>query len=105
MQNYVGGWTALNQPFTTFFINSIVVCGLSVMGNLLSCSLAAYAFARLRFPLRNLLFGGMLLRLMLPHQATIVPQYVLFKNLGWLGTFLRCSRRSSSQSTHFSCFC
>ena len=88
LSNYTDGWTGLGQPFTGFFLNSIALCALAVLGNLCSCTLAAYAFARLRFPLRRLFFALMLLTIMLPFHATIVPQYILFKALGWVGTFL-----------------
>jgi multiple sugar transport system permease protein len=88
LANYTQGWTGLGQPFTGFFLNSIVLCALAVMGNLCSCTLAAFAFARLRFPLRRLLFALMLMTIMLPFHATVVPQYILFKTLGWVGTFL-----------------
>jgi multiple sugar transport system permease protein len=88
LSNYVQGWGGLGQPFTGFFLNSIALCALAVLGNLCSCTLAAYSFARLRFPLRRLLFAVMLLTIMLPFHATVVPQYVLFKALGWIGTFL-----------------
>jgi multiple sugar transport system permease protein len=88
LSNYAQGWTGLGQPFTGFFLNSIVLCALAVLGNLFSCTLAAYAFARLRFPLRRLFFALMLLTIMLPFHATVVPQYILFKALGWIGTFL-----------------
>jgi pectin-derived oligosaccharide transport system permease protein len=86
--NYLEGWTGLGQPFTGFFLNSIVLCALAVLGNVCSCTMAAYAFARLRFPLRRALFALMLVTIMLPFHATVVPQYVLFKSLGWIGTFL-----------------
>lgn len=88
LSNYVEGWTGLGQPFTGFFLNSIALCALAVLGNLFSCTLAAYAFARLRFPLRRVFFALMLLTIMLPFHATVVPQYILFKALGWIGTFL-----------------
>jgi multiple sugar transport system permease protein len=88
LANYLDGWTGLGQPFTGFFLNSLALCGLAVLGNLCSCTLAAYSFARLRFPLRRLLFVLMLMTIMLPFHATVVPQYVLFKALGWIGTFL-----------------
>jgi multiple sugar transport system permease protein len=88
LANYVEGWTGLGQPFTGFFLNSIALSALAVLGNLFSCTLAAYAFARLRFPLRRLFFALMLMTIMLPFHATIVPQYILFKSLGWIGTFL-----------------
>ncbi|MDF2561898.1 MAG: sugB1, partial [Microbacterium sp.] len=64
-----------------------VVAG-SIVGNLVSCSLAAYAFARLNFRLRRLWFAVMLITIMLPIHVIIVPQYVLFSQLGWLNTFL-----------------
>jgi multiple sugar transport system permease protein len=86
LDNYRLGWTALRVPFSGFFVNSIVLCALAVVGNVLSCSLAAFAFARLRFPMKRMLFGLMLLTIMLPFQATIVPQYILFLKLGWIGT-------------------
>jgi multiple sugar transport system permease protein len=88
LSNYTDGWTGLGQPFTGFFLNSIALCALAVLGNLFSCTLAAYSFARLRFPLRRVLFAMMLMTIMLPFHATVVPQYILFKNLGWVGTFL-----------------
>jgi multiple sugar transport system permease protein len=88
LSNYSDGWNALGTPFTGFFLNSIILCVLSVLGNLFSCSLAAFAFARLKFPLRKILFGLMLATIMLPFHVTIVPQYILFKKLGWVGTML-----------------
>jgi len=65
-----------------------VVSGLSIIGNLLSCSMAAYAFARLQFRLKTLLFGLMLLTMMLPHHVTMIPQYIIFNKLEWVNTFL-----------------
>src|SRR5690606_1642527 len=61
---------------------------LAVIGNLATCSLAAYAFARLRFGGRNFWFAMMLMTLMLPYQVTLIPQYVLFRELGWIHTIL-----------------
>jgi len=86
LSNYTDGWNALGTPFTGFFLNSITLCALAVLGNLFSCSLAAFAFARLRFPLRRVFFAIMLATIMLPFHVTIVPQYILFKKLGWVGT-------------------
>ena len=59
-----------------------------MVGNLLACSLAAFAFARLNFRLKWLWFALMLGTLMLPYHVTLVPQYILFLNLGWVNTFL-----------------
>ena len=60
----------------------------SVIGNVLSCSAAAYAFARLKFRGQNFWFALMLGTLMLPYHVTLIPQYILFLNLDWIDTFL-----------------
>ncbi|TDB99925.1 carbohydrate ABC transporter permease [Nonomuraea longispora] len=86
--NYVEGWEALSHPFHYYLWNSAVIAILAVAGNLLSCSLAAYAFARLKFRGRNLFFAAMLATLMLPIHVLIVPQYVLFSQLDWINTNL-----------------
>ncbi|TDE38209.1 carbohydrate ABC transporter permease [Nonomuraea mesophila] len=86
--NYVEGWQALSHPFHYYLWNSAVIAILAVAGNLLSCSLAAYAFARLKFRGRNLFFAAMLATLMLPIHVLIVPQYVLFSQLDWINTNL-----------------
>lgn len=88
LRNFREGWSALQVSFTTFYWNSLVIAVLVVAGNVLSCSLAAYAFARLEFPGRKLLFAVMLATLMLPYHVTLIPQYVLFLNLGWVDTIL-----------------
>ena len=88
LNNYSEGWYALRESFTGFFLNSFVIAALSVIGNLMACSLTAYAFARLEFRLKWLWFALMLGTLMLPYHVTLVPQYVLFLNLGWVDTIL-----------------
>lgn len=85
---YVRGWYGLKVSFGRFFTNSAVIAVLAVIGNVVSCSLAAYAFARLKFRGRNFWFAIMLGTLMLPYHVTLIPQYVLFLNLGWVDTFL-----------------
>jgi multiple sugar transport system permease protein len=87
-ENYSLGWNALSHPFTHYLMNSFMVVAGAVVGNLASCSLAAYAFARLNFRFRRLWFAIMLMSIMLPIHVIIVPQYVLFSELGWLNTFL-----------------
>lgn len=67
--------------------NSLLVAGGAVVGNVVSCSLAAYAFARLRFRLRGPLFAFMIATIMLPHHAILIPQYVLFNELGMVNTY------------------
>ena len=88
LENYVYGWEALGSPFGTYLINSgIVVLG-SIIGNLVSCSLAAYAFARLRFRFKRPAFAYMLVTLMVPIHIVIVPQYILWAQLDLINTFV-----------------
>ncbi|MGW0864983.1 carbohydrate ABC transporter permease [Streptomyces sp. NPDC002611] len=70
------------------FGNSLLVSVGTVVGNVLSCSLAAYAFARLRFRGRGLYFALMIGTLMLPAHLMLIPQYVIFQELGMVGTYL-----------------
>jgi multiple sugar transport system permease protein len=88
LANYTDGWNALANPFGHYMLNSAIVVIGAIAGNLLSCSLAAYAFARLQFRLRTLWFTIMLTTIMLPFQVVVVPQYILFNKLGWIDTFL-----------------
>ena len=88
IDSYFRGWNGLRTSFSVFFMNSFVIAALSVVGNLVACSMAAYAFARLRFKGRNFWFAMMLMTLMLPGQVTLIPQYVLFRDLGWINTIL-----------------
>ena len=85
---YIRGWNGLRTSFGVFFTNSFIISILSVIGNVFACSLAAYAFARLEFRGRKIWFALMLMTLMLPYQVTLIPQYVLFRQLGWVDTFL-----------------
>jgi multiple sugar transport system permease protein len=87
-EGYISGWNGLSRTFATFFLNSFIVSILCVIGNLAACSLTAFAFARLNFWGRNFWFALMLGTLMLPYQVVLIPQYVLFLNLGWVNTFL-----------------
>jgi multiple sugar transport system permease protein len=75
-------------PFMTFFRNSVFVAGVAVIGELLSASMVAYSFARLRFPGRNILFMLVLATMMIPFPVTMVPTFILFRLLDWVGTFL-----------------
>jgi len=87
--NYPAGWNGNpGVTFGQFFLNSIVVSTGAVIGNLLACSLAAYAFSRLNFRLRRLFFAVMIGTILLPYHVLIIPQYVIFKQFGWVNTFL-----------------
>jgi ABC-type glycerol-3-phosphate transport system permease component len=84
-ENYVEATTRF--PFARFFRNTTTITLLSAFGELLSSSLVAFAFARLRWPGRNLLFMLVLATIMLPHHVTLIPRFVLFRELGWIDTF------------------
>jgi multiple sugar transport system permease protein len=73
-------------PFGRFFRNSVQVTVLVVIGQVLSCSLAGFAFSRLRWKARNVLFVIMLSTMMLPGQVTLIPQFILFRSLKWINT-------------------
>ena len=88
ISNYRVGWNALTEPFTRYLLNSAVVVFGAVLGNLVSCSMAAYAFARLEFAGKKFWFSIMLVTIMLPIHVVIVPQYILFSQAGWINTFL-----------------
>ncbi|GAC1445153.1 MAG: carbohydrate ABC transporter permease [Chloroflexota bacterium] len=75
-------------PFSTYFKNTMIVTILSVIGSILSSSLVAYSFARLKWPGRDFMFGIVLMTLLLPGIVTLIPQYVLFSKLHWVDTFL-----------------
>ena len=85
-QNYVNAWTAV--PFATGYINSAIVTVTVVVANLLTCSIAAYAFARIEFPFRHTLFILFLATLMVPEQVTIIPLYIIIESLGLADTLL-----------------
>jgi multiple sugar transport system permease protein len=74
-------------PFARFFLNSLIVASAVTAIHLASSSLAAYAFARLRFPGRDALFLGYLATLMIPAQVVIIPNFILLRYLGWIDTY------------------
>ncbi|QAY59087.1 carbohydrate ABC transporter permease [Microbacterium protaetiae] len=84
-ENYVHAWQA--APFGQYYLNSIVMAIGIVGGHLVFDSLAAYAFARLHFPLRNTLFVVLLAALMIPTFVTIIPAYTIVANLGWIDSY------------------
>ncbi len=87
--NYISGWNGYaGTDFGTFFVNSLLMCAGAVIGNLIACTMAAYAFARLKFVGKGFWFAVMLVTLMLPGHVTIVPRYILFNTFGWVGSYL-----------------
>jgi multiple sugar transport system permease protein len=75
------------QPFGRFFLNSLIVAGASVLGQLAFCSMAAYAFARLRFPWRDKVFALYLSTMMIPAIVTIIPSFLIINSFGWVNTY------------------
>ncbi|MBI2939457.1 MAG: carbohydrate ABC transporter permease [Chloroflexi bacterium] len=75
-------------PFLLWTWNSLVIVILTILGRVFTASLAGYAFARLRFPYRNVLFGVCLSTLMLPGIVTLIPEFIVFRYLGWVNTNL-----------------
>jgi multiple sugar transport system permease protein len=83
--NYTEGWTHFDNDFGRFFLNSAMVSLLTVVGNGISCLLAAYAFARLQFRARRFWFAIMIGTLLLPSHVLIVPQFIMFRTFDWVG--------------------
>lgn len=85
-QNYPEALTYV--PFSRYALNTLIIAIGAIGGNLLSCTLIAYGFARLRAPGKNILFVVMLSTMMLVDPVRIIPMYIEFKSLGWIDTFL-----------------
>lgn len=89
VQGYIDGWkTSTPYTFATFFINSMQIVIPKVIGTAISCTLVAYGFARFDFPGKKVLFAILIATLLLPDVVTRIPQYLLFRELGWLDTYL-----------------
>jgi multiple sugar transport system permease protein len=87
--NYLNGWKGVSgYIFGKFFYNSMFIALMCIVGNIISCSMAAYAFAKLKFKLNRILFSIVLLTLMLPFHVKLIPQYVIYMRLGWVNTYL-----------------
>ncbi len=83
--NYFQALTIL--PFGRYFLNTIIIVVLTIIGTILSCSISAYSFARLRWPYRNLVFGILLSSMMLPYAVTLIPTYLGWSLLGAIDTY------------------
>jgi multiple sugar transport system permease protein len=75
-------------PFLGYTLNTIFVTGMTLFGYMLSSSVVAFGFSYFKIPGKKILFTILLITLMLPPQVTMIPQYLLFNKLGWVGTFL-----------------
>lgn len=85
--NYSTGWLGIaGQTFLSFITNSLEIVIISTIGAVLSSAFIAFGFARLKFVGRAFWFAIMMVTLMLPHDVVLVPQYIIFSKLGWLGS-------------------
>jgi ABC-type glycerol-3-phosphate transport system permease component len=75
-------------PFGRYTLNTLFIASMTIFGHLLSCTLVAYAFARLRAPGKDLLFLILLATMMLPYPVTMIPIYIGFESVGWVNSFL-----------------
>jgi multiple sugar transport system permease protein len=85
LQGYVDAWNSL--PLGQYLLNSVVMAGGQTLGVLVTSVLGGYAFSRLRFPGRDLIFLLILGTMMIPAQVTLVPSFLLMKWLGWINTY------------------
>jgi multiple sugar transport system permease protein len=86
-RNYVEAWNALPVSFTRFSANTLFITVLAMSAEIFTCSLVAYGFARFRFPGRNFLFLLMLSTMMLPGVVTLVPTFILWRELKLIDTY------------------
>lgn len=88
LDNYINGWKGFaSVKFSRFFLNSLTISVLATVGTIASSSIVAYGFARLKFKGRGLLFSAMLVTMMLPAQVLMIPQYIWYQKLGWVGSY------------------
>lgn len=89
MDSYIKGWKGIgNDTYALFFSNTFAMVIPTVLFTVLSSALVAYGFARFNFPLKRILFTLMISTLMLPQTVIILPRYILFRNFGWLNSYL-----------------
>ena len=88
-KNYEMGWKGFGgYSFLNFFMNSLFVAGISALGMVLSSAVCAFGFARIQFKGRQFWFVLMIITMMLPGQVMMIPRFVLFNNMGWVGSYL-----------------
>ena len=88
-ENYVNGWKGFGKvAFSTFIQNSIFISVVATIGTIISSALVGYGFARFEFKGKKILFAAMLASMMLPAQVLMIPQYLWYNKLGWVGSYL-----------------
>jgi len=89
IDNYITGWKGFAKvSFAAFFKNSFFIAVIATIGTVASSAIVAYGFARFKFRGHGLLFAAMLLSMMLPAQVLMIPQYLWYQKLGWVGSYL-----------------
>jgi oligogalacturonide transport system permease protein len=89
LDGYIRGWkTSTPYSFGTFFLNTLWIVIPKVIGTAISCTAVAYGFARFEFPGKKVLFAALIATLLLPNVVTRIPQYLIFRDLGWLDSYL-----------------
>lgn len=89
IEGYIKGWeTSTPYTFGRFFWNTFLIILPKTIFTAISCALVAYGFARFEFPFKKILFASLIATLLLPNVVTRIPQYILFRDLGWLDTYL-----------------
>jgi multiple sugar transport system permease protein len=89
IENYVNGWKGVGKyTFATFFKNSIIISVLATLGTVISSTMVSYALARVKFRGRKFWFTCMIMTMLLPGQVLMIPQYIIWNNLGMVGTFV-----------------
>lgn len=86
--NFIRVLTNPLRPFLRYAFNTLVIVTGNIVGTVLSCSMVAYAFARLRFRGSNLLFGVLVITMLIPWQVLLIPRFLMFFSIGWYGTYL-----------------
>ncbi len=89
LENYINGWKGFAKvTFATFFSNSLFISVVATIGTVISSAIVAYGFARFNFKGKKLLFSAMLLSMMLPAQVLMIPQYLWYQKLNWVGSYM-----------------
>ena len=88
-EHYIKGWSSYTGiDFSLFFRNTFILVLFCILGNVISCSMTAYAFARLEYIGKSVLFAVLLVSMMLPFHVVLIPRFIMFNRLGWVNTYL-----------------
>ncbi|MHB8064322.1 MAG: carbohydrate ABC transporter permease [Ruminiclostridium sp.] len=105
LDNYIRGLKGVaGTSFMDYMVNTFQVVIPVVIGNLISCSMVGYAVSRLTFPFKKIVSPAILLTMMLPIHATLIPRYMMFRNLDWIDTYLPLTVPSFFAIQGFFCY-